>query len=205
MISDDDFSSIYFSLYRRDRTHHDGGLMVYIKKNLALTSIKSDPCFEIIELLFETNKSKKIDLLACYKSIMNLLVMNLFGSFDDIIIAGDLNYDMSLQHTVLHEFCDSLGFMNVIKKPIRLNPITLALTLLDVILILSFRFFVSFQVINFPMSDFCLSVFNHSSVKYSPIAYTSRFLSKKRLLEFSFLLEKYPWDLYNSSMDPNDR
>ena len=118
LISDDDFSSIYYSLYRRDRTRHGGGLMVYIKKNLAVTSIKSDPCFEIIELLFETNKSEKIALLACYRpqlysegflDCVEDKVMNLVGSVDDIIIAGDLNYDMSLQHTVLHELCYSLG------------------------------------------------------------------------------------------------
>ena len=153
LISDDDFSSIYYSLYRRDRTRHGGGLMVYIKKNLVVTSIKSDPCFEIIELLFETNKSEKIALLACYRpqlysegflSWVEDKAMNLVGSVFDIIVAGDLNYDMSLQHTVLQEFFDSLGFMNVIKKITRLNPITFSLTLLDVILVLSFRFFVCF-------------------------------------------------------------
>ena len=39
------------------------------------------------------------------------------GSVDDIIMPGDLNYDISLQntvHTVQNELCDSLGFMNVI-------------------------------------------------------------------------------------------
>ena len=57
------------------------------------------------------------------------------------------------------------------------------------------------------MSDhsLCLSVFNHSSVKHLPRAFTSRFLLKKRLIEFSLLLKKYPWELYNLIMDPNDR
>ena len=67
--------------------------------------------------------------------------MNLVGTVDDIIIAGDLNYDMSLKQTPINDFCDSLGFKNVIKKPTRLNRIRLALTLLDVILVLNFNFF----------------------------------------------------------------
>ena len=119
--------------------------------------------------------------------------MNLVGTVDDIIIAGDLNYDMSLKQTPLHDFCDSLGFNNVIMKPTRLNPFTQSLTILDVILVLSFKFFTCSHVINFPMSDhsLCISVFNHSSIKYSPRAFTSRFLSKNRLNELRLLFIKY--------------
>ena len=133
--------------------------------------------------------------------------MNLVGTVNDIIIAGYLNYDMSLKQTPLHDFCDSLGFNNVIMKPTRLNPITLALTLLDVILVLSFKFFTCSHVINFPMSDhsLCISVFNHSSIKYSPRAFTSRFLSKNRLNELRLLFIKYPWHIYNSITNPDAR
>ena len=107
--------------------------MKHIKKNLVVTSIKSDSCFELIKPLFETKKYENIALLACYRPLLYSeafldcvedKVMNLVGSVFDIIVAGDLNYDMSIQHTVLQEFFDSLGFMNVIKKITRLNPIT---------------------------------------------------------------------------------
>ena len=112
------------NLYRRDLTRHGGGLMLLVKKNLTITSIKSDPCFETIELLFEIRKSEKVALLACNRpqiqseGFLNSFeekVMNIVGTVDDIIIAGDLNYDMSLKHIPLHDLCDSLGFNNVVK------------------------------------------------------------------------------------------
>ena len=48
-------------------------------------------------------------------------------------------------------------------KHTRLNPITLAITILEVILVLSFKFFTCSHFINFPISDhsLCISVFNH--------------------------------------------
>ena len=59
-IDDEDFGSIYYNLHRRDRTRHGGGLMLYVKKSLTITFIKSDPCFETIELLFEKGNPKKL-------------------------------------------------------------------------------------------------------------------------------------------------
>ena len=44
---DEDFTSVYYNLFRRDRTSRGGGLMVFTKKNLTVISIKSDPCFAI--------------------------------------------------------------------------------------------------------------------------------------------------------------
>ena len=63
--------------------------------------------------------------------------MNNIWSVFYIIIAGYLNYDMQPSSTPLHGFCGTLGLTNVIRKPKRLNLITLAMILLDVILILS--------------------------------------------------------------------
>ena len=133
--------------------------------------------------------------------------MNQIGSVSDIIIAGDLNHDMLQHDTILHEFCNSFGLNNTINKPTRLNPITLAMTLLDVILVLSLEFFVSSGVIHFPLSDhsLCISIFNHSSKKYSPKALSSRFLSEKRLSELRILLSKHKWEEYNSIKDPDAR
>ena len=41
--------------------------MIYVKKNLTIISIKSDSRFEIVALLFETSKTEKVALLACYR------------------------------------------------------------------------------------------------------------------------------------------
>ena len=108
---------------------------------------------------------------------------------------------------LLNDFCDSLGFKNLINKSTRLNPISMASTLLDVILVLSFRFFLNSHVIHFAISDhsLCISIFNHSSIKNSPRALTSLFLSKKRLNELRLLFKKYLWYIYNSLTNPDDR
>ena len=99
----------------------------------------------------QTDQSERIVLLSCYRpqlksegflDALEEKTMNNIGSTDDIIIAGDLNYDMQLSSTPLHGFCGTHGLTNVIEKPIRLNPIMLTMTLLDVILILSLNFFI---------------------------------------------------------------
>ena len=133
--------------------------------------------------------------------------MNYIGSADDIIIAGDLNYDMQLSSTPLHGFCGTFGLTNVIEKPTRLNPITLTMTLLDVILKLSLKFFICSEVFKFPMSDhsLCISIFNHSSVKFKPKAFVSRFISKEKLEELRKLFNNYPWHIFNILNDPEVR
>ena len=213
---DEGFTSIYYNLFQRDRTSRGGGLMVYMKKNLIVSSIKSDPCFEIIEMKFLTSSTNKIAFFACYRpqlyseGVLDCLedkVMNRIGTVSDIIIAGDLNHDMSQFNTPLHEFCRSFGLNNTIIKPTRLNPTTFAMTLLDVILLLSLEFFVGSGVINFPVSDhsLCISIFNHFSRKYSPKALSSRFLSEKRLKEIRLLFKKHEWEQYYSIIDPDTR
>ena len=73
LISDDDFSSIYYSLYRRDRTRHGGGLMVYIKKNLSVTQVQLNPILALKLLSFclrPINPKKLPFLLATDRNFM---------------------------------------------------------------------------------------------------------------------------------------
>ena len=139
---DEDFKSINYNIHRRDRARRGGGLLLFIKKNVCVNFIKSDPVYEIVEMQLQTDQSERIVLLSCYRPQLNSegfldaleeKTMNYIGSADDIIIAGDLNYDMQLSSTPLHGFCGTLGLTNFIEKPSRLNLITLTMTLLDVI------------------------------------------------------------------------
>ena len=106
---------------------------------------------------------------------------------------------MQPSSTPLHGFCGTFGLTSVIEKPTRLNPITLTMTLLDVILILSLKFFICSEVFKFPMSDhsLCIYIFNHSSVKFKPKAFVSRFISKEKFEELRKLFYNYPWHIFN--------
>ena len=121
-IVDEDFGFIHYNLNRRDHTRHGGGLMLYVKKILTITFIKLDPSFETIELLFETRKSEKVALLACYRQFnsegfLNSVeekVMNLEGTIDDIIIAGDFNSNIHLYMTFVTRLDLTMSLRNLL-------------------------------------------------------------------------------------------
>lgn len=133
-IDDEDFISVYYNFYRRDRKRLErlerGEIMIYFKKNIVTTLIKSDSRFEIVELLFETTKTQKVALLACFRPQLHS------ESFFDTLLKKKkpilwallmtlsyLNYDFFLDKTPLYDFFDSLGFNNLINKSTRLNSI----------------------------------------------------------------------------------
>ena len=68
---DEDFKSINFNIHRRDRARRGGGLLLFIKKNVCVNFIKSDPVYEIVEMQLQTDQSERIVLLSCYRPQLN--------------------------------------------------------------------------------------------------------------------------------------
>ena len=129
---------------------------------MRVLSVKSDDTFEIIDIIREINNSTKLAVLACYRPQLNSVgfmeafenrTNNHIGVTNNVIVVGDLNYDMSSSDTELHVFCETYGFSNTIKEKTIYGVIGSGRsTLLDVILVLhiSTNFYL---IVCFPFLD----------------------------------------------------
>ena len=92
----------------------------------------------------------------------------------------------------LADFSLKNGFSYVIKKGTRLNPVTFAITLLDVMRCLSLSLVVASEVIKYPYSDHWLTifVFNHKSSLFKAAKIPSRCLNSKKLEKIKGNLNK---------------
>ena len=144
---DDDqvYQSDFYTFFRLDRLNkRGGGVIVYLKKNIQVIDVLMSSDFESIELSLSID-DKKIFLIACYRppsceadSFLDYLTDKVSinkSKFDEVIVAGDLNFDMlSESQNELHDVCDNLGLSNTVKKGTRFNDKSSSSTLLDVIL-----------------------------------------------------------------------
>ena len=181
--------------------------MVFIKQGHRISSVDLhlNQTIEIISFNLNLNNNQLVAILACYrpphssneKEFISCLEKNVSildkQAADEIIIVGDLNFDMFdiNKSKPLVEFSTSNGFSNTVKKGTRLNPITYALTLLDVILCYSLTLLIDSEVFHYPDSDhaFTVSIFNYSSPPSNKqTKYKSRCLNKDKLFEIKLLL-----------------
>jgi hypothetical protein len=184
-----------YAHYRRDRgTGSGGGIMLFVNKRLPHHSVKEDLHAEIISLTFEPKQGFPVSLIACYRpphasneelffERIEALVAEMEPN-NDTLIVGDLNYNMlNAKDSKLNNFTDAHGFHNTVRKGTRLNPRTLATTLLDVILCYCLNFFITSEVFCCPFSDHFLvvSVFNFNSHKQKAERIHSRKLDPDRL------------------------
>jgi hypothetical protein len=197
------FNNNYVML-RRDRlTDGGGGIIVYVHSKLNLSCINNDNKFEIISFKIKISNDCQIGVVASYRppntnrdDFLKRLEKKLpqFDNLANTIIIGDLNFDMfdATESKKLADFSLTNGFSNVIKKGTRLNPVTFAITLLDVMLCLSLSLFVASEVIKYPYSDHWLtiSVFNHKSSLFKAAKISSRCLNSKKLEKIKSSLKK---------------
>ena len=194
-IDDRFFISPFYHMLRRDRESDDGGgIIVFVKNNLNIESVDSDKNFETISFLINTNNKTKIALIASYRppktpeipfiAHLQQLTSAYEESVEDIIIVGDLNFDMlDRNDNKLFDFNQSNGFRNTIFAGTRLNPSSLKYTSLDVILCMILAYFVASEIINVSFSDhsFILTAFNYKKIYNKSEKRSTRCLTKDKI------------------------
>ena len=122
------FNIKHYSLYRQDKRSNSGGLIIYVKKDIPSTQGPVNLCSEELECMsVELNcKGNKILVINMYKnpkmsptrfhSEFTKLTENVLNKYENVIIIGDLNFNM-LESNTLSRLCPTLNLTNVIKEP----------------------------------------------------------------------------------------
>lgn len=138
------------------------GVIVYIKNTIPFSNVVYGEFSEMISLRLKCH-DKTIGLIACYRPPHNENEESFFyelertfdsleSTCDEVLIAGDLNYDMLRceNPTKLDKFIDNHSLTNTIKSGTRPNYANGHIALLDVILCLNYLSFLASTVIPFP-------------------------------------------------------
>ena len=114
-------------VFRRDRNHFGGGLMLYVNKNIPCKPLTDHPVFYDLELMaVELHQSKrKWLLLGIYKSLsrnvieflnrISLIIEYYLQMYENILAIGDFNLSVGNSH--LEAFMQAYDFSSLIKKP----------------------------------------------------------------------------------------
>ena len=113
---------------RLDRNSHGGGILVYVRDNIPSNLVKLDQKLENFEGFFiELELSKKNKWLLSYSynphkgntkqhlSNISKGLDELNSKYDNILIIGDLNTEMS--EPSLNEFCQTYNLESIVNKP----------------------------------------------------------------------------------------
>ena len=138
--------------FRKDRNKHGGGLVVYVKTGIPVKRVKAlEPanleiiCIEITIakrkwLIYSFYRSETFTKLPAFLDGLQKSVDMAINKYDNIILMGDMNVDMSnLNNTStcfydVNEFCDIFDLTNLIKKATCLTPTAKNPSLIDIIL-----------------------------------------------------------------------
>ena len=133
--------------YRLDRDKNGGGIMVYVRDDLASKEIKfqqlNTTAREIEGIFIEINlrKSKwllfagynnKKSNIGCYLNKLGPTLDNLLSKYENLLVIGDFNSE--IKETSMSEFCDIYNLNNLIKEhtcfknPVNPTSIDLMLT-----------------------------------------------------------------------------
>ena len=130
-----EFEHPCYDIYRLDRLDSGGGgVLVFVKKNLFSSHVIFDPFSEMISFLIKVDQ-QKIGIIASYRPPYQDNVSSFFKSLNnqlncletleptEVIIAGDLNFDMldTKKSYEIFDFISTKGFANKIRKPTRLD------------------------------------------------------------------------------------
>ena len=140
------FEAPGFKSFRKDRSAHGGGLLAYVRADLP-SRRRPDLATEIIEsIVIETTVcDRKWAILCCYRSPslsdnictndFTLCMDKLHVHFDNIIVIGDLNYDLTVptKSKALKSVCDIFDLSSLVKKATCFTK-TAPPSLIDVIL-----------------------------------------------------------------------
>ena len=173
--------------YRLDRNSHGGGILVYVRDNIPSNLVKLDQKLENFEGFFiELELSKKNKWLLSYSynphkgntkqhlSNISKGLDELNSKYDNILIIGDLNTEMS--EPSLNEFCQTYNLESIVNKPTCFknpkNP-----SCIDLMLTNKQERFLKAKTVETGLSDFhkmVVSVFKTSFKKQKPKIVTYR-------------------------------
>ncbi|CAG2195891.1 unnamed protein product [Mytilus edulis] len=155
-----------YHLWRADRTAKGGGLLVYIRSDLACDRKTKLECKTIESIFTEINfKDRKWLICGLYRppSLNDNLFIEDFNKtfdkisekYDNVIIIGDLNYNcLDAEKCIpLINMCDVFDFTNIVKKATCFTKNALP-TLLDVILTNKPNFCQNISNFNCGLSDY---------------------------------------------------
>ena len=138
--------------FRRNRNKHGGGLMVFIRNGIPVTHAKTfEPlnqeaiCFEVTItkrkwIIYAFYRSKSYSKLDVFLEEFKNSVDKAINKYENIILIGDINVDMSNRNTTgvdyadVSEFCDIFSLKNLIKDDTCFSPIVKHPSLIDIIL-----------------------------------------------------------------------
>ena len=142
------FEVTIFKSYRKDRFAHGGGILAYVRADLPSRRRPDLETATVESIVIETTVcDRKWAILCCYRS--PLLSDNVFTSdftvfmdklhvhFDNIIVIGDLNYDLSVptKSKALKSVCDVFDLSSLVKQATKTAPPSLIyIYYIDVIL-----------------------------------------------------------------------
>ena len=172
---DDSFPDAQFQIdsyisFRRDRNQNGGGIFTLVKKGL-LPNRKYEfesSVIEIISIEIVIKKTKWIihavyrppsfDLALFFNELSNILDRT-FGKYENLLILGDLNIDLSDQTKIpkskkefLHELCDAYDLHNLISEPTCITKTSESM--IDLILTNCSRSFMHSKTVESGLSDF---------------------------------------------------
>ena len=117
--------------FRKDRTSHGGGLMIYIRKGTPCKRLQQyeeknieSICFEIAInkrkwLIFAIYRPPYNSNLQSFFQYLNRMTDKAFDKYENIIILGDINIDIKRdkgeKSELFSHFCETFSFKNMIK------------------------------------------------------------------------------------------
>ena len=152
-----------YSMYRQDKRSNSGGLMAYVSKSVPSTLGTVQTCNDNIECMtVELNINDSKILVACmyknpkmnpneFKHYFENVCEEIFDKYDNVIIIGDLNFNMNSTNT-LSQICPTFNLTNIIKDPTCYK--SNEPTLIDVMLVSKRRKYLKGFSINIGISDF---------------------------------------------------
>jgi len=206
-IDENDDSSLFeipgYKFYRNDRTGRGGGVAMYVKNNITIIEENIDKDLEMILVKLKFPNNYVLSVFGVYRSPSNpsiekenfffeqleIKITEQCSKTDNIIIAGDINYNMFEENNPLKDFCNEMDFTNTITSGTRshysrTDPKTLIYTLLDVILVLCSKIFITSKVFDCQFltdHNLTISIFNIKTPNSIQQTFSSRCLNKGKL------------------------
>ena len=157
-------------MFRKDRNRFGGGLLIYTRRGFIIPRVNDleGKNVESITLLVRSNNlSKGTLIIGAYKppnmpknnweSELNTMLLRSFQRYNNIVLLGDLNCDLSQpdncskEGRALLDLMDGYNLANVIRQPTRVT--STSSTVIDVILTNKPRSFLVSEVFDLGLSD----------------------------------------------------
>ena len=122
-----------YNIFRQDRTSKGGRVSIYCRDSLQRSAILSRSVpkqFELLVLKTHLSRNKSLKVAACYRapsapSCALDTICELFAPHlsSELVLLGDLNWDMLNTPAVLQSKLDALNLTQIINEPTSTTPI----------------------------------------------------------------------------------